>query len=60
MGFITILYENGVEHKVSTLFIDGFIYIFSDGRKYCSVCREWVEVLTSQKELLNRGIKFNT
>ena len=60
MGFITILYKNGVEHKVSTFFIDDFIYIFSDGRKYCSVCSEWVEVLTSKKELINMGIKFNT
>lgn len=58
IGFISVVYKNGLEQTVSTVFIDDYIYLYSDGRKYCSICREWVEVLTSKKDLEKLGIKF--
>jgi|GEM_PF-5535380 len=58
IGFIRVLYKNGLEQSVSTLFIDDRIFLYPDGTKYCSVCGEWVEVLTTKKELEELGIKF--
>lgn len=57
-GFIRVLYKNGLEQNVSTLFIDDYIFLYPDGTKYCSVCGQWVEVLTTKKELEVLGIKF--
>ena len=57
-GFIKIKYKNGLETTTSLIFVDDCIYLYPNGSMFCSICGDWVKVLSTKKELENLGVKF--